>query len=158
MAQQLKMMMILMPLMFPLMLYHGPSGVNLYIMSSIGAGVIEQIVIRKHIREREEMEAQGLVPVTAKTGGGNVTVVVGRGMTGSNTIIATSGAGNVIVRLPSGIAARIHASSGMGKLAIDTQFTTVDDYTYESPDFSDAVDKIEITVESGAGDVSVITE
>jgi YidC/Oxa1 family membrane protein insertase len=69
MAQQQKMMMILMPLMFPLMLYHGPSGVNLYIMSSIGAGVIEQIVIRKHIREREEMEAQGLVPVTAKTGG-----------------------------------------------------------------------------------------
>ena len=69
MAQQQKMMMILMPLMFPLMLYHGPSGVNLYIMSSIGAGVIEQLVIRKHIREREEMEAQGMVPVTAKTGG-----------------------------------------------------------------------------------------
>ena len=68
-AQQQKMMMIMMPLMFPLMLYHGPSGVNLYIMSSIGAGVIEQIVIRKHIREREELESQGLVPVTAKTGG-----------------------------------------------------------------------------------------
>lgn len=68
-AQQQKMMMIMMPLMFPLMLYHGPSGVNLYIMSSIGAGVIEQMVIRKHIREREELESQGMVPVTAKTGG-----------------------------------------------------------------------------------------
>ena len=68
-AQQQKMMMIMMPLMFPLLLYHGPSGVNLYIMSSIGAGVIEQMVIRKHIREREELESQGLVPVTAKTGG-----------------------------------------------------------------------------------------
>lgn len=68
-AQQQKMMMIMMPLMFPLMLYHGPSGVNLYIMSSIGAGVIEQMVIRKHIREREELEATGTVPVTAKTGG-----------------------------------------------------------------------------------------
>ncbi len=68
-AQQQKMMMIMMPLMFPFLLYHGPSGVNLYIMSSIGAGVIEQMVIRKHIREREELEAQGTVPVTAKTGG-----------------------------------------------------------------------------------------
>ena len=68
-AQQQKMMMILMPLMFPLMLYKGPSGVNLYIMSSIGAGVIEQAVIRKHIREKEEQEAMGLVDVTSKTGG-----------------------------------------------------------------------------------------
>jgi YidC/Oxa1 family membrane protein insertase len=69
MAQQQKMMMIMMPLMFPIMLYTGPSGVNLYIMTSIGAGVIEQKVIRKHLQEKEEMEAVGRVPVTAKTGG-----------------------------------------------------------------------------------------
>ena len=68
-AQQQKMMMIMMPLMFPLMLYKGPSGVNLYIMSSIAAGVVEQVVIRKHIREKEESEAKGLVAVTSKTGG-----------------------------------------------------------------------------------------
>lgn len=69
MAQQQKMMMIMMPLLFPLMLYNGPSGVNLYIMASTFAGVIEQHVIRKHIREREAAEAQGLVAVTSKTGG-----------------------------------------------------------------------------------------
>ncbi len=68
-AQQQKMMMIMMPLMFPIMLYKGPSGVNLYIMSSISAGVIEQIVIRKHIREKEQDQARVLVPVTKKTGG-----------------------------------------------------------------------------------------
>ena len=68
-AQQQKMMMIMMPLMFPIMLYKGPSGVNLYIMSSISAGVIEQIIIRKHIREKEEDESRGLVAVTKKTGG-----------------------------------------------------------------------------------------
>jgi membrane protein insertase Oxa1/YidC/SpoIIIJ len=68
-AQQQKMMMIMMPLMFPIMLYKGPSGVNLYILSSITAGVVEQIVIRKHIREKEELESQGLVAVTSKTGG-----------------------------------------------------------------------------------------
>ncbi len=69
MAQQQKMMMIMMPLLFPVMLYSGPSGVNLYIMASIGAGVIEQKVIRKHLKEKDEQEAIGKVPVTAKTGG-----------------------------------------------------------------------------------------
>lgn len=69
MAQQQKMMMIMMPLLFPLMLYNGPSGVNLYIMASTFAGVIEQHVIRKHIRQREAAEAQGLVAATSKTGG-----------------------------------------------------------------------------------------
>ena len=69
MAQQQKMMMIMMPVMFPLMLYNSPSGVNLYIMASTFAGVIEQKVIRKHIAEKEEQEAKGLVAVTSKTGG-----------------------------------------------------------------------------------------
>ena len=68
-AQQQKMMMIMMPLMFPLMLYKAPSGVNLYIMSSTFAGVFEQYIIRKHIREKEEAESQGRVAVTSKTGG-----------------------------------------------------------------------------------------
>jgi len=68
-AQQQKMMMIMMPLLFPLMLYKAPSGVNLYIMSSVFAGVIEQRVIKKHIREKEERESAGLVAVTSKTGG-----------------------------------------------------------------------------------------
>jgi len=68
-AQQQKMMMIMMPLLFPLMLYKAPSGVNLYIMSSTFAGVFEQYVIRKHIREKEEAESKGLVAATSKTGG-----------------------------------------------------------------------------------------
>ncbi len=68
-AQQQKMMMIMMPLLFPLMLYNGPSGVNLYIMASTFGGVIEQYVIRKHIREKEQAESQGLVATTKKTGG-----------------------------------------------------------------------------------------
>jgi membrane protein insertase Oxa1/YidC/SpoIIIJ len=68
-AQQQKMMMIMMPLLFPLMLYKAPSGVNLYIMASTFAGVFEQHVIRKHIREKEQAESASLVAVTSKTGG-----------------------------------------------------------------------------------------
>ncbi|MBN2592259.1 MAG: YidC/Oxa1 family insertase periplasmic-domain containing protein [Sedimentisphaerales bacterium] len=69
MAQQQKMMKIMMPLLFPLMLYTAPSGVNLYIMASTFAGVIEQHVIRKHIQKKKEAESKGLVAATSKTGG-----------------------------------------------------------------------------------------
>jgi YidC/Oxa1 family membrane protein insertase len=69
MAQQQKMMMIMFPLMFPLMLYKAPSGLNLYIMASTFGGVFEQYVIRKHIREKEQAKELGLVAVTTKTGG-----------------------------------------------------------------------------------------
>ncbi|HEC04174.1 MAG TPA: membrane protein insertase YidC [Phycisphaerales bacterium] len=69
MAQQQKMMKIMMPLLFPLMLYNAPSGVSLYIMASTFAGVFEQHVIRKHIREKEQAESRGLVAATSKTGG-----------------------------------------------------------------------------------------
>jgi YidC/Oxa1 family membrane protein insertase len=68
-AQQQKMMMIMMPFMFPLLLYKAPSGLNLYIMASTFAGVIEQHVIRKHIAEREQAESEGLVATTSKAGG-----------------------------------------------------------------------------------------
>jgi len=68
-AQQQKIMMMLMPFMFPLLLYKAPSGLNLYIMSSVFAGVIEQYVIRKHIREKQQAESVGVVPATSKTGG-----------------------------------------------------------------------------------------
>jgi len=68
-AQQQKMMMIMMTLMFPLLLYKAPSGLNLYIMSSLFAGVIEQHIIRKHIKEKEQNQATGLVSATSKTGG-----------------------------------------------------------------------------------------
>ena len=68
-AQQQKMMMIMMPLMMPIVLYTAPSGLNLYIMTSTFAGVLEQHVIRKHISKKELLESQGLVSVTKKTGG-----------------------------------------------------------------------------------------
>jgi YidC/Oxa1 family membrane protein insertase len=68
-AQQQKMMKVMMLVLFPIMLYSAPSGVSLYIMASSFAGAIEQNIIRKHIREKEEAESHGLVEVTSKTGG-----------------------------------------------------------------------------------------
>jgi len=68
-AQQQKMMMWMMPIMMLLFLYRAPSGLNLYIMSSTVAGLVEQYVIRKHIQEKDAAEQVGLVPTTSKLGG-----------------------------------------------------------------------------------------
>ena len=56
------------------------------------------------------------------------------------------------------IAARIHATSGMGKVIVDSRFSKIDGNTYQSPDYDVAADKVEITVNSGAGNVSVNTK
>jgi YidC/Oxa1 family membrane protein insertase len=58
-AKQQKMMTWMSTLLFPIMLYTGPSGLNLYIMTSTAFGILEGKVIRKHIKEREELEKLG---------------------------------------------------------------------------------------------------
>lgn len=93
--------------------------------------------------------------VRTTTGGGNVAVEVGSGTRGTNTLEARSGAGNVSVRVPGGIAARIYATSGMGKIVMDARFGKTDDHTYQSPGYDNAADKIEMTLQSGAGNVIV---
>lgn len=96
--------------------------------------------------------------VAVSTGGGNVNVEIGSGTTGSNTVDASSGAGNVVVRMPGSMAARIRATSGLGKVIVDPQFNRVDAHTYQSPDYDSAANKVEITLKSGAGNVSVSTK
>jgi YidC/Oxa1 family membrane protein insertase len=64
-AQQQKMMQW-MTLVFPLIFYNMPSGLNLYYVTSMGVGIGEGYVIRKHIKEREEAEKAGKVFVKTK--------------------------------------------------------------------------------------------
>ncbi|MCH9023628.1 MAG: membrane protein insertase YidC, partial [Planctomycetes bacterium] len=68
MAQQQKMMQILMPIMMLVFLYSAPSGLNLYIMASTFGGILEQYYIRKHIRKDEAKEAAVTVSTTKKVG------------------------------------------------------------------------------------------
>lgn len=96
--------------------------------------------------------------ISAKTGAGDVTIEIGSGISGSSTIDASSGAGNVSIRLPGGTAARIHTTSGMGKVTVDPQYGKINDNTYQSPDYDSAAGRIEITVNSGAGNVNISTK
>jgi predicted membrane protein len=95
--------------------------------------------------------------VTAKTGAGNVTVEVGNAITGHHTVDARSGAGNVVVRVPGGLAARVRATSGLGKVLVDARFSQIEAHTYQSPDYEGAAHAVEIVVHSGAGNVTVST-
>ena len=54
-----------MTLLFPLFLYSGPSGLNLYILTSTTIGIIESKRIRQHIKEREELEKGDRVIIDA---------------------------------------------------------------------------------------------
>jgi membrane protein insertase Oxa1/YidC/SpoIIIJ len=65
---QKKMMLWMSVLMFPLFLYNGPSGLNLYIMTSTTIGIIESKRIRDHIKQREEAEKAGKIIVDAPRG------------------------------------------------------------------------------------------
>lgn len=93
--------------------------------------------------------------VAARTGRGNVTVEIGSCTTGNNIINAKSGAGNMQVHIPSGIAARIHAATGLGKVIMDPLFSKTANNTYQSSDFESAVNKVDLIANSGAGNVIV---
>lgn len=52
-AQQQRIMMW-MTLLFPLMLYSAPSGLNLYILASTAAGIADSWLVKQHIKKEEE--------------------------------------------------------------------------------------------------------
>jgi predicted membrane protein len=93
--------------------------------------------------------------VLAKSGGGNVTVKIGDRANGTSIVEVGSGAGNVTVTIPSDIPAHIHAASGLGKVIIDSRFEKIGDKEYQSPDFEQDESRIELTIQSGAGNVEV---
>ena len=104
-----------------------------------------------------DLAGMAITHVSADTGGGNVDVVLPDNASGIS-VQATTGAGNVAVHVPSGIAVKVHASSGLGKVIVDPHLSQIDRNTFESPDYDHAARKVEITVKSGAGNVSVETK
>ncbi len=61
--EQQRKMMKWVSLLFPVMLYTGPSGLNLYILTSTTIGIIESKIIRDHIKQRDEAEKSGRIIV-----------------------------------------------------------------------------------------------
>lgn len=92
--------------------------------------------------------------LNADTGGGNLDVYLPDRVPGMQVTIK-SGAGNVTVHLPASLAARVHATTGLGKVIMDGPFIQTGKATYQSPEYDNALKKVEITASSGAGNVSI---
>jgi YidC/Oxa1 family membrane protein insertase len=54
MQQQQKMMKWMMPIMMLLFFYKAPSGLTLYFMASTAAGVVDQMLVRRHIQQADD--------------------------------------------------------------------------------------------------------
>lgn len=104
-----------------------------------------------------DLAGMAVTRVSADTGGGNMDVILPDNVA-NLSVTAKTGAGNVDVHIPSGMAARIHATTGLGKAIVDPRFSKTDNNTYQSSDFDSAANKVEITISSGAGNVSVNTK
>jgi hypothetical protein len=66
----------------------------------------------------------------------------------------SGGIGEVTVRIPSGLAARIHLSAGLGSTDISGVYQRQGDL-YVSPGFDAAGDRVELEVSGGVGKVTV---
>jgi hypothetical protein len=74
---------------------------------------------------------------------------------GSTRATIRSGAASVVLRVPAGVAARIHAQGGLASIQVDTQRFPRLGSDYASPDYDTAPNRLDIDVETGVGAVEV---
>jgi hypothetical protein len=66
-----------------------------------------------------------------------------------------TGVASVLLRIPSGVAARIRARGGLASINVDTaRFPLMGD-TYQSPDYDSASNKADLDIQTGVGSVDV---
>lgn len=65
------------------------------------------------------------------------------------------GAASIRVQVPSGVAARIRAQTGLSELRVDKSRFNRTDGGYETPDFNSAINAIDLFIEAGVGSVEV---
>jgi hypothetical protein len=91
---------------------------------------------------------------------------VGTGVGGINAILPAhaglvnasvdGGVGALTIQIPQGVPARIVVNTGIGGANINqTRFPRTGEDTYESPEYADATDKINLYVNAGVGGISV---
>ena len=101
-----------------------------------------------------DLSGAALAALNAGTGGGNVELILPVARSRVPVTVKT-GAGNLTVQIPEGTAARIQATSGMGKVVVSERFHPAGKFIYQSDDYDLAANKMEITLSSGAGNVIV---
>jgi hypothetical protein len=103
---------------------------------------------------KADLTGMVITDISAESGGGAVDITLPDN-SANLSVLAKTGGGKVVVHLPSGMAARITATTGWGKVLVDPTFVKLDAKTYQSADYESAANKVEITLDSGSGDVTV---
>lgn len=74
---------------------------------------------------------------------------------GSTLVEVRAGVASVVLRVPQGVAGRIHVKSGLVGFKIDNTRFPVKGSVYESEDFDTAENQVEILVEAGVGSIEI---
>jgi hypothetical protein len=75
---------------------------------------------------------------------------------GNTRVDIDSGAASLILRVPSGVAARIRVKSGIASINIDSnRFPRQEGGLYESADYASAANRADITIDTGVGSVEI---
>jgi molybdopterin-binding protein len=74
---------------------------------------------------------------------------------GYTRVVVKSGAAEVKLHVPQGVAALIRESSGLSGIKVDTSRFVQNGHTYQSADYNSAANKVEISYEGGMGSVEI---
>lgn len=74
---------------------------------------------------------------------------------GFTRVVVKSGAAEVKLHIPQGVAASIRESSGLSGINVDTNRFPQDGHAYQSVDYNTAANKVEISYEGGVGSVDI---
>ena len=65
------------------------------------------------------------------------------------------GVGNITLRVPDGVEARINIDSGLGQVNVDNRFSRQGDNNYVTSGYDGAAERLDITLKAGVGSVEV---
>jgi hypothetical protein len=92
--------------------------------------------------------------LTLNSGVGSTTVIF-PSQAGTTTASVKGGAGSIDITIPSSVEARIKVSTGLGSVNIDPRFKKTSNDLYESSGYSDAKNKLDLTISAGVGSLNV---
>ena len=77
------------------------------------------------------------------------------GNAGNTHVDIDTGASSLKITIPTGVAASIRVKSSMTSVAINARFPHLDGGLYQSPDYSTASNRIDMTIDAGVGSIAI---
>lgn len=91
--------------------------------------------------------------LTLKSGIGNTVLTLpAQGQVRANV---EGGVGNTTIRIPAGMAVRLNMSVGLGTISVPRDYWRQGDAVAVSPDYETAANRVELTVSSGIGNITI---